>query len=208
MCQLQMSPEGIADLKSELGIATVWSEDGPAVHEPNPRRRLLRELAGRLLDANFTYAHRADNWYRGLADEQQPLVTQSINHMIELGALLSSSAPAGLHIQVNENAQARLRPYLMVRISPPVSTNYGVNSSVSRSKIFKGRPDRLLIDQRAILAKMPDFTDAPPLEEPEPDDFGMMNYRSMKMKKRLKQPHRVFIGTANIFGDSRRQQSC
>ena len=106
--QLQMSPEAILDLKSELGIATVWAEDGPPVHEPNPRRRLLRELAGRLLDANFTYAHRADNWYRGLVEEQQIIVTQSINHMIELELLLSSSTPAGLHIQVNDNARHKI----------------------------------------------------------------------------------------------------
>ena len=87
----------------------------------------------------------------------------------------------------------------MVRISPPVSTNYGVNSSVSRSKIFKGRPDRLLIDQRAILVKMPDFTDAPPLEEPEPDDFLYDESFVIEDEEEIEAaPLRVFIGTANI----------
>ena len=82
---------------------------------------------------------------------------------------------------------------------PKVSTNYGVNSFVSRSKIFKGRPDRLLIDQRAILVKMPDFTDAPPLEEPEPDDFLYDESFVIEEEEELEAaPLRVFIGTANI----------
>lgn len=106
--RLQMSQEQIADLELELGVATIWAEDGPQVHEPNPRRRLLRELAGRLLDANFTRPHRADNWYRGLVEEQQLLITQSINHMIELELLQSTSTPAGLHIQINEAARHKI----------------------------------------------------------------------------------------------------
>ena len=42
----------------------------------------------------------------------------------------------------------------------------------SRSKLFRGRPNKLLIDDRAILIKMPDFQDAPELEdEDEQDEF-------------------------------------
>jgi hypothetical protein len=106
--RLQLDAEAVEQLESELGIRTVWAEEGPQVHEPNPRRRLLRELAGRLLDANFTHSHRADNWYRGLVEEQQVLITRAVNLMIELDLLQSASTPAGLHIRVNEAAREQI----------------------------------------------------------------------------------------------------
>lgn len=101
--RLQIDEESIETLRRELGVLSIWSEDGPSVHDPNPRRGLLRELSGRLLDANFTNSHRADNWYRGLVEEQQFLITQAINLFIELDVLLSISTPGGLHIQIVEN---------------------------------------------------------------------------------------------------------
>ena len=89
--------------------------------------------------------------------------------MIELELLQSSSAPAGLHIPINESARHKIEAIFDGSDITDISASYGVNSVVSRSKIFKGRPNRLLIDQRAILVKMPDFSCT--AGRTEPDDF-------------------------------------
>lgn len=70
----------------------------------------------------------------------------------------------------------------------------------SRSKLFRGRPNKLLIDDRAILIKMPDFQDAPELEdEDEQDEFLIGEDFLIEEEEELEAtPLRVFIGTANI----------
>jgi hypothetical protein len=70
----------------------------------------------------------------------------------------------------------------------------------SRSKLFRGRPNKLLIDDRAILIKMPDFQDAPQLEdEDEQDEFLIGEDFLIEEEEELEAtPLRVFIGTANI----------
>ena len=77
------------------------------LEEEDPKRLLVRELARRILEADWSYPTRADNLNRGLSGQEYTFVRRLINAFIKCELLLPKSTLTGLVIQKGTHAQWR-----------------------------------------------------------------------------------------------------
>ena len=61
-------------LRQEMGLQTWWDGRPFETEDNNPTRRLIRELALRMLQADSNAVERADNLYRGLKGSDKDLI--------------------------------------------------------------------------------------------------------------------------------------
>jgi len=96
--ELRLTQQQITQVAQGMGLQNWWAEPMKLVDE-NPKKLLCRELARRILEADWTDPTRADNLNRGLSGEQYSFVRRLINAFIKCELLLPKSTLTGLVIQ-------------------------------------------------------------------------------------------------------------
>lgn len=102
--ELRLSQQQIVQIAEGMGLQNWWSE--PMVLEDDDSERLLvRELARRILEADWSRPTRADNLNRGLSGQEYTFVRRLINGFIKCHLLLPKSTLTGLVIQKGTHSE-------------------------------------------------------------------------------------------------------
>ena len=96
---LRFSAEEAEQLRKDMGLKTWWTEQKFEVEDDNPARRLIREMAARIVKTDFSETERADNLFRGLHGADRRLITQAVNELIKMGVIQSVPMAAGLGVR-------------------------------------------------------------------------------------------------------------
>lgn len=102
---LRLEPDALEGIRRIGGLQTWWSiELAPEGNEPETRA-YVRALLRRMLDEDLVEPRttRADNLFRGLADERQRRLRQSVNALIQHGCLFSQMSATGLAIGIRSS---------------------------------------------------------------------------------------------------------
>ena len=95
----RFSAEEAEQLRKAMGLKIWWKDQQFDVADDNPSRRLIREMASRILKTDFTEIERADNLFRGLHGADRRLITQAVNELIKMGVIQSVPMAAGLGVR-------------------------------------------------------------------------------------------------------------
>ncbi len=100
--ELRLTHQKISQIAKGMGLQNWWSEP-MQVQDENRHRLLLREMARRILEADWSTPTRADNLNRGLEGEDFAFVRRVINALIRCNLLLPKSTLTGLTIEPGPN---------------------------------------------------------------------------------------------------------
>ncbi len=96
--ELRLTPQKISQIAHGMGLQNWWSEP-MQIEDAQPKRRLVRELARRVFDADWNVSTRADNLNRGLAGAEYAFVRRCINVFIKCDLLAPEASLTGLNIR-------------------------------------------------------------------------------------------------------------
>ena len=102
--ELRLSQQQIAHIAEGMGLQNWWSEP-MVLEDDDPKKLLVRELARRILEADWSQPTRADNLNRGLSGEEYTFVRRLINGFIKCDLLLPKSTLTGLVIQKGTHSE-------------------------------------------------------------------------------------------------------
>ncbi len=100
--ELRLTHQKISQIAKGMGLQNWWSEP-IQLQDDNRQRLLLREMARRILEADWSTATRADNLNRGLEGDEFSFVRRVINSFIRCNLLLPKSTLTGLTIEPGPN---------------------------------------------------------------------------------------------------------
>ena len=103
------SNDDIEDIRLKMGLTSWWEDHSFHVEDDNPSRKLVRELAYRILQADFNKVERFDNLVRGLQNADKKLIITTLNEMIRKGILSSESIASGLGVRFLTESKATLQ---------------------------------------------------------------------------------------------------
>jgi len=107
---LRFSEDDVVAIKNGMGLTVWWREHQFYVNDDNPSRRLVRELAYRILKTDFSKRpERADNLVRGLQSADFNLLRSSVNEFIRRGILQSGSLNHGIAIKLVDSKKGVLQ---------------------------------------------------------------------------------------------------
>lgn len=100
--ELRLTQPQIAQIAHGMGLQNWWAEP-MTIEDEQPNRLFARELARRILEADWSEPTRADNLNRGLAGQEYTYVRRLINAFIKCSILGSKATLTGLVIQKGEH---------------------------------------------------------------------------------------------------------
>lgn len=102
--ELRLNQQQITQIAQGMGLQNWWSEP-ILMKDDDPKRLLVRELARRILEADWSKPTRADNLNRGLSGQEYTFVRRLINGFIKCNLLLPKSTLTGLVIEKGEHPE-------------------------------------------------------------------------------------------------------
>ena len=105
---LRFDREEVEILRNEMGLKAWWKGENFEITDTIPARRLIREMANRMLKMDFSKTERADNLFRGLQGANQRLITQAVNELIKMGVIQSVPLASGLGVRFVESKKTVL----------------------------------------------------------------------------------------------------
>jgi hypothetical protein len=107
---LSFTNEEVLAIKQGMGLTIWWKDHDFFIKDDNPSRRLVRELAYRILKTDLSKKpERADNLVRGLQNAHFTLVRSAINEFIKRSILKSGSLNHGISIRLVDSKKALLQ---------------------------------------------------------------------------------------------------
>ena len=103
------SNDDVEGIRKQMGLTTWWEDQTFFIEDDNPSRRLVRELAYRILQSDFNKVERFDNLVRGLQNADKKLVITTLNEMIKKRILSSESIASGLGVRFQTEAKDTLQ---------------------------------------------------------------------------------------------------
>lgn len=102
--ELRLNQQQIAQIARGMGLQNWWAEP-MTIEDEQPNRLFARELARRILEADWSEPTRADNLNRGLAGQEYTHVRRLINAFIKCHILRSKATLTGLMIQKGDHLE-------------------------------------------------------------------------------------------------------
>ena len=107
---MRFSNDDIEKIKTEMALSTWWADENFHIEDENHSRRLVRELAYRILKADFSKVERLDNLVRGLQGADKQLLKKALNKLIEdYKVFKSEPMPAGIGIRFIDDKKTVLK---------------------------------------------------------------------------------------------------
>ena len=110
---LRLDAANVERIRAAGGLETWWEGPPAAVAGQTSAQTIIRLLLAKVLEKDYVEPRsvRADNLFRGLADEHQRGLRRAVNALIREGVLVSSMSATGLTLGIAAARLAEVRQF-------------------------------------------------------------------------------------------------